>query len=268
MNEKLKKRFPEWCFDNKKYATVLSNDIDSLVGNMIEKKINGNEINYFYDFNNQYVMDKDNHLERLAIDLATTSGKCWDNHVTRLKKNNKVNPESANINSILAISGDNYYTKYSMSSAIKMWSFYNLPLPSTKVGKMTLLAIDVGFKGHYDSRFKEVHNKYLKLLGFDELIVLLNETKKQDYYDLIKKYKLYEHIELDENGKLRTELPLSELSEVLELDLKLPSQPFTLQTEYKSIGRYIKGDEKGSLNKKVISFALTSRSLYKFTMEK
>ncbi|MFB4473321.1 hypothetical protein ACDI16_10270 [Oceanobacillus caeni] len=266
MNEQLKAKFPKWCFEDKQYSTVLTNDIDSLLGCMIEKEVNGNKINYFYDFEAMYVQDENDSLEKLGIDLAWTEGKVFDNHVTRMHHNSKFNQQSANINSILNVSRDNYFSKYTMSTAIMMWSFYDLPLPSTKLGKMLLLSIDVGFKGHYDSRFKEVHNKYLKLLGYEELIDLLNNTKKQDYYDLIKKYKLYEHIKLDENGYLQTDLPLDVLSEALELQLELSSQPFTLQTEYTSKGRQVQGDEKGNLNKNVISFALTNRNYYKYTV--
>lgn len=266
MKRELKEKFPVFCFSNEYLATVLTNDIDSLVGCSIEEKVKGNKINYFYDFNSMYVLDKNVRNEKLGIDLAWTNGKCWDNHVTRMHKDSQFNRQSANINSILNVSRDNYFTKYTMSTAIMMWSFYDLPLPSTKLGKMLLLSIDVGFKGHYDSRFREVHNKYLRLLGYEELIDLLNNTKKQDYYDLIKKYKLYEHIELDENGYLQTKLPLDVLSEALELQLELPSLPFTLQTQYTSKGRQVQGDEKGNLNKSVISFALTNYNYYKFTV--
>lgn len=266
MNEKLKNRFPEWCFNNEEYATVLTNDLDSLLGNMIEKKIKGNKINYFYNFKAMYVQDTSNTLEKLGIDLAWTEGKVYDNHVTRLRKNNKVNPQSANINSILNISGENYFKKYTGSTALVMWSLYGLPLPSTKLGKMLLLSIDVGFKGHYDSRFKEVHNKYLRVLGFEELIDLLNKTKMQDYYDLIRKYKLYEEIRINKDGYLQTELPLEALSDELGINLELPSQQFTLQKEYRNIGRRVQGDERGNLNKNVISFALTNRNFYKYTV--
>lgn len=266
MNEKLKGKFPKWCSGEEHYSTVLTNDIDSLLGCMIEEQVKGNKINYFYDFKSMYVQDKNDRLEKLGIDLAWTEGKVYDNHVTRMRHDSKINPESANINSILNVSRENYFSKYTMSTAIMMWSLYGLPLPSTKLGKMLLLSIDVGFKGHYDSRFEKVHSKYFRLLGYEELIDLLNDTKQQDYYDLIKEYKLYEHIELDEYGHLQTELPLSLLSEVLGINLVLPTQPFTLQQAYQSKGRKVMGDEKGNLSKNVISFALTNRNYYKFTV--
>lgn len=265
MNKRLKEQFPEWCFENKPLSVTLTNDIDSLLGCTIEKIVKGNEINYFYDFDKVYVMDKNVCKPTLGIDLAFTTGRCWDNHVTRMRKDSKVNPNSANINSILNISGDNYFSKYAGSTAMLMWSFYGLPLPETKLGKMLLLSVDSAFLGHYDSRYKKVHNNYLRMLGFEELIDLLNETNKQGYYDLIREYKLHESIEIDEQGYLQTNLPLSVLSEALETELELPSQPLTLLNSFKSVGRAVKGDEIGELNSNIVSFALTNRKFYKFT---
>lgn len=269
MNEQLKRKFPNWCFGNKKFSTVLTDDIDSLVGCAIEQKVNDNDIYYFYDFDSVYKSDTEVRFDTLGIDLAFTKGKCWDNHVTRLNKDSKVNLQSANINSLLDISGDNYFDKYAGSTALLMWSFYDLPLPDTKLGKMLLLAIDSGFLGHYDGRFKKIHNHYLESLGFNELIDLLNQTSKQEYFDLIKEYKLNAKsggkIFIDDKGYLQTSLPLKELSDPLGLHLDLPKQPFILKNRFESIGRQVKGDEGGQLNKSIISFALTNKKYYKFT---
>ncbi|ALX47860.1 hypothetical protein [Lentibacillus amyloliquefaciens] len=267
MKKELKDKFPNWCFMAQPLAVTLTNDIDSLVGCAIEQKVNGNQINYFYDFDNVYKMDKNVQKPSLGIDLALTYGKCWDNHVTRINKDSKVNPNSANINSILNISGDNYFDKYAGSTALLMWSFYDLPLPKTKEGKMLLLSIDSSFLGHYDDRFKEVHNEYLELLGFEELIDLLNDTNKQDYYDLIREYKLSSDIQIDENGYLLTDLPIEMLSEALNLQLDLPLQPFHLQTQYTNKYGTVKGNESGRLKPNVISFALTNKRFYKYTVK-
>lgn len=269
MNEKLKSKFPEWCFEDQPLSTTLTNDIDSLIGCTIEKMVKGNEVYYFYDFESVYNNPSVKKFPTLGIDLAFTNGRCWDNHVTRMRKDSRVNPQSANINSILNISGDNYFKKYAGSTALLMWSFYDLPLPQSKLGKMILLGVDSAFLGHYNSRYKKVHNEYLKLLGFEELIGLLNETDAQDYFDLIREYKLNEKnggiIEIDKEGYLQTNLPLEVLSEALEMKLELPSQPFTLLNSFESTGRQVKGDEVGELNKNIISFALTEKKYYKFT---
>jgi len=268
MDKNIKEQFPEWCTDNKEYATVLSNDIDSLIGCTIEKVARRNSVNFFYDFNSIYIKDKSVRSPSLGIDIALTKGKCWDNHVTLMNSCSDVNPNSANINSIFKISRENYFDKYCMSTAILMWSYYDLPLPVTKLGKMLLLCVDVGFKGHYDDRFKDLHTKYLELLGYQELIDLLNGTSKQEYYDLIDKYKLYKHIELNEQGYLHTELPLKELSKELGMELQLPEGNFTEKYAYNSNGGEINVNENRQLSNHVVSFALTGHKYYKYTYQK
>lgn len=270
MNEDLKSKFPSWCFEDTPLAVTLTDDIDSMVGCAIEKMVKGNEINYFYTFDSVYKMDHNVQLPTLGIDLAFTGNtRCFDNHVTRLHKDSKVNPNSANINSILNISGNNYYQKYCGSTALVMWSFYGLELPESKLGKMLLLSIDSSFKGHYDNRYREVHNKYLRLMGFDELIDLLNETEIQEYWDLIREYKLSSKhggkIIINDDGYLQTQLPLEILSKELRIKLELPKQQFTLHKQYKNNGRQVNGDEIGELHRSIISFALTGKRYYKFT---
>ena len=268
MNEQLKEKFPKWCFDNEQYSTVLTDDLDSLIGCAIEQKINDNRINYFYDFNTIFIADRLNKNKLLGIDLALTKGKCWDNHVTRLKKDNKVNVQSANINAIINVSGDNYYDKYCGSTALVVWSFYDLPLPTTKLGKMLLLCVDSGFLGHYNSRYRKVHNEFLRMLGYDELINLLNETDISEFEQLQKEYKTKNKIKLDENGYLHTYLPLLMLSDALELQLELPKQQFSIQFKYKSHQGHITDDDSGDLRKNVVSFALTGKKFYKYTYKK
>ncbi|MBS3679944.1 hypothetical protein KGF86_06945 [Ornithinibacillus massiliensis] len=266
MDKELKDKFPTWCFEHNPLAVTLTDDIDSLIGCMVEQKAKGNKINYFYTFESVYIMDKNVRKPTLGIDLAFTNGRCWDNHVTRLNQGNKVNKQSANINSILNISGDNYFDKYCMSTAIMMWSFYDLPLPASREGKMILLAIDSGFLGHYDNRFKQVHNTYLEMLGFEELIDILNNTTQKEYELVQEKYRMSEKITIDDNGYLQTKLPLSLLSKVLDIKLELPKQPFTLHKQFKNVGRRVQGDEVGELGKNIISFALTRKKYYKYTV--
>ena len=269
MDKRLKNKFPKWCFSDKEFATILTDDIDSLLGCMIEDYVKGNKINYFYDFNKLYVADKDNNRSMLGIDLALHKGFCWDNHCIRINKDDYVNPLTANINAIRNIHSGNYFDKYAGSTALIMWSFYDLPLPETKLGKMLLLAIDSAYLGHYDDRFKQVHNKYLELLGFSELIDLLNQTQEKDYEKLIKQYKLNAKnggkIYINKDGYLQTELPLRELQRFFCIPLELPDSQFTKTHEWDS--RYgntynIKSkDELGN----IISFAMTGKNRFSYT---
>lgn len=168
MKEVLKERFPAWCLNMEKgqHTLVLTDDLDSLLGCAIEKYVKNNEINYFYNFNKIYVTNWQDERKAIGIDLAIHKGKSWCNHVVRINEDDYVNPQTANINAALKVHRGNYFKKYAMSTAITMWSYYDLPLPESKEGKILLLAIDSGFLGHYDKRFKDVHNQYLKLLDF------------------------------------------------------------------------------------------------------
>lgn len=268
MQQKLKKRFPEWCFDftQGQNALMLTDDLDSLVGCSIEKYVKGNDINYFYNFNKLFVADKSDKRKAIGIDLALHKGKSWCNHVVRINKDDYVNPQTANINVINNIHSGNYFDKYAMSTALLMWSFYDLPLPKTKEGKMLLLCIDSGFLGHYDNRFKDIHTAYLELLELNELIDLLNNTSKFEFEMLQSKYKTKAKIKLNNDGYLQTNLPLADLQGFFDMPLKLPRQKFELMIQFNdTTGSTYQIKSKNQINKQIISFALTGRNKFKFT---
>lgn len=267
MKQILKERFPEWCFNYEQgqNALILTDDLDSLLGCAIEKYVKGNDINYFYNFNKLYVADKSDERKVIGIDLALHKGKSWCNHVVRINEDDYVNPQTANINALLKVHSGNYFKKYAMSTVLTMWSYYGLPLPKTKEGKMLLLCVDSSYLGHYDDRFKDVHNAYLRLLGFDELIDLLNETYKFEYELLQGKYKTKAKIKLNNNGYLQTNLPLAELQGFFDFPIELPTQQFTLRNQFKEAqGDTFRTQSKEQLGN-LVSFALTGKRKFKYT---
>lgn len=268
MQQELKNKFPEWCFDftQGQNILVLTDDLDSLLGCSIENYVKGNDINYFYNFNKLFVADKSDKRKAIGIDLALHKGKSWCNHVVRINKDDYVNPQTANINALLKVHSDNYFKKYAMSTSIMMWSFYDLPLPKTKEGKMLLLCIDSSFLGHYDNRFKDIHTAYLELLGFNKLIDLLNNTSKFEFEMLQSKYKTKAKIKLNNQGYLETKLPLAELQGFFDIPLELPRQKFELMIQFNdTTGSTYQIKSKDQINKQIISFALTGRNKFKFT---
>jgi len=268
MQQKLKEKFPEWCFEFKQGQNTLclTDDLDSLLGCAIEKYVKGNDINYFYNFNKLYVADELDERKAIGIDLALHEGRAWCNHVVRIAENDYVNPKTANINALLNVHSGNYFKKYAMSTALMMWSFYDLPLPKSKEVKMLLLAIDSGYLGHYDDRFKEIHTKYLKLLGFEELIDLLNNTSKFEFEMLQSKYRTKAKIQLNSDGYLQTTLPLAELQGFFDIPLELPTHQFTLRNQFNdSMGSTLNVRSKAQIDKTIISFALTGRNKFKYT---
>lgn len=271
MNKELKNKFPKWCFNKEqnKYGMVLTDDLDSLIGCSIEKYVRNNNVTHFYDFNRLYKSNTADSKSLVGVDLALNRGKCWDNHCVRINKDDYVNPLTANINAIRNIHSGNYFDKYAGSTSLMMWSFYDLPLPKTKLGKMLLLAIDSAHLGHYDSRFKQVHNKYLELLGFSELIDLLNQTQKQDYEELIKRYKLNAKnggkIYINKDGYLHTQLPLRELQRFFDIPLNLPDSQFTKTHDWNSkYGNTYNVKSKDELGN-IISFAMTGKNRFSYT---
>lgn len=267
MIEQIKGAFPEWVNDTEEnYELMLTDDIDSLVSCALLRKIKGYEINYFYDFKSIYEIN-DSQNKAIAVDASLTQGKCWDNHVTMLSRKDSVNKESANLNNILEINRDNYFQKFCGSTAIQIWSYYGLPLPESEEGKMALLAIDGGFLGHYDTRFIEIHSKYLNAMEFSELIEVLERHTKSEFFQLEQKYNLKRKIELNKDGRLSTNIDLSALEGLFLLDLKLPNQQFTIRNEFSrdyptqlGYGNYIKDDFP-----EMLSVALINKNRVAFT---
>ncbi|MFB7303550.1 hypothetical protein [Heyndrickxia sporothermodurans] len=248
------------------FTTMLTDDLDSLMGCAIEKYVKGNDINYFYDFNKIYVADRSDKRKAIGIDLALHKGKSWCNHVVRISENDYVNPQTANINALLNVHGGNYTKKYAMSTVLTMWSYYGLPLPKTKEGKMILLAIDSSFLGHYDERFNKVHTQYLHLLGLEELIELLNETNKSDYFNIQQKYNTKAKIKLNNEGYLGTNIALADLQGFFDFPIELPTQQFTLRNQFEeTVGSTYSIKSKDQIDKKIVSFALVNRNRFKYT---
>ncbi|MBU9720550.1 hypothetical protein [Bacillus alkalicola] len=265
MKKKLKELFPEWCsdFTKNQHTLCLTDDLDSLLGCMIEREVKGNEINYFYTFDNLYVADDSNKKKAIGIDLAIHNGMSWCNHVVRINKDDYVNPKTANINALLNVHKGNYFKKYAMSTVLTMWSYYDLPLPKTKEGKMLLLAIDSGFKGHYDNRFKDTHNAYLDIMGFGELIDLLNDYKISDFYNLQKQYDTQANIQLNNEGFLQTTLPLAELQGCFGVPMELPTEQYKLKFQFESHFANTNISKENINN--LVSLAVTGKNKVKYT---
>lgn len=257
--------FPQWIDTNEEYVTCLSDDIDSLVGCKLLERYKGWEIGYFYNFKEIY-KGTTKKVKAIGVDIALENGKTFDNHVTRLSKNDRYNIESANPNNISGVSRDNYTSKYAMSTAILIYSIYDIPLPTTEEGLLALLSIDSSFLGHYNEMFKPIHNDYLIKLGYEELIEFLDNHTEDDFRRVQRKYKMNSKIFM-RDGRFKTNLKLDELSEVLELDLSVPTHEFKINNRFVIENMDLNRD--GSYNKtmleeldkiNIFSLALTSKN--------
>lgn len=224
MNKNYKEILPKWFEEQKEYELVLSDDLDSLLSCAILNKIMNWKIRYFYDFEHLYIGEKStkNAEQRVWVDVAVLNGeKAFDNHVSMVSLKDKRSSNMINPNVMCYITNENYADKYAGSTALLIWSLYGLPLPKSDEGKMILLAIDSAFKGHYSSKFEERNTFFLReVLGYDELVRLMERRTANDFYEIIAKYGLNKKIKYI-NGKIQTDLNIQTIGKLLDINLDI-----------------------------------------------
>lgn len=274
MNQEYPSKFPQWYKEDlTNHVSCLSDDLDSLVGCSLLEKFKGVEVGYFYNFKELY-KGTERGVKAIGVDIALENGKTFDNHVTMLNHKDRYNKMSINPNNIDKVSRDNYTNKYALSTALLIWSLYDIELPSTDEGKMVLLSIDSAFLGHYNDKFKPIQNEYLSKLGFNELIELQEKYSLDDFRKVQRKYRMNSKIVMIDT-KLRSTLPLEKISEILELELVLPDNTFSinniLDISSEELDKYMgySKDYIESKQTKIFSLALTGKNyISKTSMKK
>lgn len=285
MIQQIKEQFPIWCEDsNTNYSLLLSDDIDSFMCYILQKQLFGREINHFLDVNfekasrNNYGKQmlygtRDIDWENIiGLDIALENNiKVFDNHVVKVSREDKVNPNSANLNSIMNICATNYKDKFVVSSFITMLSYYDYDLSSWNKEQLAVLsAIDGVYQPFVNPRFKEKGRKNLAILGYEFLADFIEENL--DYIVGIEnKLNLkYGKIWIDE-GYLETNIDLLGLElifmDVFKSSFSLPEFQFKELKTYMS--KYISFDGKNNrydknilnVNDRLINFALTYKKL-------
>lgn len=286
MNKEIKENFPKWCEDsNTKYSLLLSDDIDSFMCYILQKELFGRELEYFINVNyekanwNSYgkqmlygtksALDWDNII---GLDIALENDiKIWDNHVIKISKEDKVNPNSANLNAITNICRANYTDKFVVSSFITMLSYYEIDISKWDKDQLSVLcAIDGLYHPFINPSFKAKGRKNLAILGYECLADFIEGN--MDYIRAIEtKLNLKQgKIWVNENGYLDTDIDLLSL-ELIFMDIfkccfSLPDTQFKELKAYKS--KYIKLQENSRYNKddlnvknRLVNFALTYKKL-------
>ncbi|MBT2667329.1 hypothetical protein J7J00_17775 [Bacillus sp. ISL-4] len=271
MKKEFKEKFPQWVNENGNYVVCMSDDLDSLLSATLLKQVKGYEVKHFYDFNDFYSQDKDKR-KAIGVDIALEQGMTWDNHVVRLSKNDTANPLSANPNIIENISRENYTSKYAMSTALLIWSYYGLELPKTDEGKLLLLSVDSSYKGHYTG-FEKVQNEWLRKLGFEELIDIQNTYTLKDFANIKKKYNSSMKIVINNDGTLSTYMDLKGISNALGIDIELPAIQFHLRKRFNersqiNSNKYrTKSSVEEIHDKEIFALALTSKNNISLTFK-
>lgn len=266
MNTKYAKLLPDWYLHEQGLDMVLSNDFDSLLSCSILKKQKKWKIKYFWDFETLYidksiVQKPEKGNNRVWVDGSVMiPEKSFDNHLSQSEELTRVNPQTINPNQLMGTRNESYREKYSGSTALMIWSLYNLPLPASEKGKMILLCVDSAFLGFYNESFRERHIFYLsEVFGFSELVEVEKRHTKEDFEKLVRDLKLKSHIDYV-NGKLKTALKLKEISRELDIEIALPCLDFQKIGTFKIV--------RTNLNEKIKDFIERGKNVFSLVFTK
>jgi len=264
MKTELKTKFPSWVTEKQDRHLIMTNDLDSVLSCTLLNQVQGYEVNAYYSFDGLGLI-KNDKKKLIGVDLAMTGEKlCWDNHVTGLTKNSHYNPNSANINTILGIHAEtsyNYTQKMAFSTALQVWSYYDIPLPKTDEGKMLLLSIDSSFLGFYNDKFKPIFTKYMKMLEFEELLEFCERHTKNDFYKF--KYQYTEHLNFTDG--LITYKSRQFVEDCLGFKLYIPDEKFIQIMSFDTNRKYISSVHDLSRDEKVFSYAIINAKEVKYS---
>lgn len=281
MEHKYIERIPQWYKNTNTYDLVLSDDLDGLVATAVIKSANPDwRVNYFYDFDGLYISKKiqnkkNKSATRVWTDIAYIGNeKTFDNHVTMASAQDAYNKTAINPNIFgdTLVTNDNYYDKYCGSTALMVWSIYDLPLPETELGKMILLAIDSTFKGYYAvAKWHDLNKHFIiDVFGFEELYALQQRHTEKVFLQLAGQYQINRKIYMSD-GKIKSELDIALLSELLGIDLSLPLDDFINFATFESTtkesscaGRYI----RNMTTDNILTAAFTGKNKIKYSILK
>ncbi|WP_449355589.1 hypothetical protein ACUL41_07015 [Virgibacillus natechei] len=273
--------FPNWVNDIKENnKLILTNDLDSLFTIAILKKLFNCQVGMFYDFEALYsTQEKFNKDDVIGVDLAIEDDKTktFCNHVTKMWKDDTVNPLSANLNNIAGIYGGkyqtNYFRKYSGSTLLTVLSLYEAfdmllldgYVELTETQKMILVSVDSYFYGK-DFMNGEHFYKWQKALGLEIFEDIFDKYSKQDLIDFQKDNSLKGEIYIDGNT-LSTTLDIAFLQE------HFPMLDFSMEEEYinefefsqSGYENYYTKESKHDLKGHVFSLAVINRNTISYT---
>lgn len=236
MEKQYKELLPEWFEEQKENHLVLSDDLDSLVSCAILYKVNRGKVRYFYDFEHLYISNKieEDKEQRIWVDVAVVNGeRAFDNHVSMFSIMDSQRKTVINPNEMFYITKNNYEEKYAGSTALMLWSLYDLPLPVSEKGKMLLLCIDSAYKGYYSEKFCDTNLFYLvEVLGMEELHQVLQRHTIDEFEEVAIEFGMKAKITY-ESGAVKSRLDIERIGKEIGLSLDiLEDDYFSLIQEY------------------------------------
>lgn len=282
MRKDIKEKLPQWFLEEHGRELILSNDIDSLLSVKLLEQVKPNwKLKHFYDFESGlYSLESAGKIKgSIGVDIAFDKNMMtFDNHVTS-DTSEGINQNSINLNNVCAINSGNYFRKYCGSTALLIYSLFDIPLPTTEIGKALLLAIDSTYISYYNPIEKkrpdwlDIHRHWLcDILEFPELFEFEQNCRKED----IKPFAYVNDVKIqviDEMGDGRYQMyfPLEYRDEVekhLDISLDIPNEPFRLVREVHAKSGYLNGLHKTDIKSRynVLSFAMTGKNHCNFSV--
>ena len=297
MKKNQTKNLPTWYKDTtKKYHTILTDDIDSLLSCAILKQVMGWNVEEIFLFkkkekkhegqNDKSKTKQDlkgktknaTQTEGIGVDLALHKGKCFDNHITRFSNIDYKNEESINPNLIENITRQNYTEKYAGSTVLLLWSLYDLQKEGlTDEVMMMLLGIDSAYLGYYDSRYKKHVKHYLvDVLDLPEFYDCIERHTFEEFQNIQDKYKLKQKVTL-KKGHVITKIDIDAINDTLfwdtdtNLQIELPQDKFYPDKCFIDVAQYIYGKRPKRYDEIIpqepYCYALTKTNLLNYSIE-
>lgn len=256
LKDQLREKLPQWYKDTEnQYGLVLTDDIDSLFSCAILKAKMNWDIEQVMLFNAKKnseisvdwhgVADNATH-EAIGVDFARVDGKTFDNHVCLLKSDDTYNNEAINLNHIYGINRNAYTKKYNLSTALLLWSLYDLPkdnLPDELM--MLLLTIDSSYYSFFHGFQRQNYRWLVDELDLPEFYECQKRHTEYEFIKIAKEYGIKEKIYMKEHH-LHTGIDIDGINSLLLWDtdvwLELPSNKFYTKDFYKDITVNITGN--------------------------
>ena len=177
--------------------------------------------------------------EAIGVDFAKVSGKCFDNHLCMFSSDDTYNNEAINLNHIYGINRNSYTKKYNLSTALLLWSLYDLPkdnLPDELM--MLLLCIDSSYYSYYHGFQRQNYRWIVDELDLPEFYECQKRHTEYDFIKIAKKYGVKEKIYIKDHH-LHTDIDIDGINDLLLWDtpcwIELPSDKFYTKDFYKDI---------------------------------
>ena len=284
LKDELRQKLPQWYKDTEnKYGLILTDDIDSLLGCAILKAKMNWDIEQVMLFNAKKnseisvdwhgVADNATH-EAIGVDFARVNGKCFDNHVTLFNSDDTYNNEAINLNHICGINRNIYGQKYNSSTALLLWSLYDLPkenLPDELM--MLLLTIDSTYYSffHNNKQFQKQNRRWLvQKLDLPQFYECQTRHKQYEFKEIAKKYGVKEKIYVKDHY-LHTDIDIDGINDLLLWDtdvwLELSTNKFYTKDFYKDITVDIKNNPQSisDICDDPYCYALTRKNQIKYS---